>query len=42
MRTRTFVIVLIVVAALVGTAIYLHSPRGEAAHSVVSPVHGGR
>jgi hypothetical protein len=33
---------MIVVAALVAVAVYLHSPRGEAAHSVVSPVHGGR
>jgi hypothetical protein len=42
MKTRTFLIVMIVVAALVAAAAYLHSAGGQVAHSVVSPIHGGR
>ena len=42
MKTRTFILILIIVAALLGAAIFMHSPRGQEAHSAISPIHGGR
>jgi len=38
MSNRTFVIVLVVVAILVGLAVLFHTPGGQ---SVIRAVHGG-
>jgi preprotein translocase subunit SecG len=38
MSTRAFLVIVIVVAALLATGVYMHRPRGRASF----PIHGDR